>query len=197
MKDVAVFSWVGCWPGCPSFHCTGRGLGCGSPHLYHCRLLWDPCFFIAGDLGVFISFLPSFLDEFIQSHIYAHTSWEGAQISVLLSHEWVSQGASPTSLCRLSCHGRSPKYCRITTVENRCELLCARDVAVIPIQPLLRSRLSSKTQEAASLVLGLRSCDQQGKSKESEQATGWPAFKAALELTKCNCMYFCQPVHLP
>lgn len=143
------------------------------------------------------SFLHSFQDEFIQSHVYAHTSQEVAQVSVLLSHESVSQRASPTSLCRLPCRGQSPKYCRITTVENRCELLCARDVAVIPVQPMLHSRSANKTQEAASLVLSLRSCDQQGKSEESEQATGWPAFKAALELMKCGRLYFCQPMHLP
>lgn len=181
--DVLPFTAQGGdWAGAAPIYITA---GFSGTHASSLLVIWG-CLF------------PSFLlDEFIQSHIYAHTSWEGAQVSMLLSHEWVSQGASPTSLCRLSCHGRSPKYCRITTVENRCELLCARDVAVIPIQPLLHSRLSSKTQEAASLVLGLRSCDQQGKSKESEQATGWPAFKAALELTKCNCMYFCQPMHLP
>lgn len=187
--------WVLAWMSFLSLHREGTGLG--QPPFISLQASLGPmllhCWWFGG-VYLFPSFL---LDEFIQSRIYAHTSWEGAQVSVLLSHEWVSQGASPTSLCRLSCHGRSPKYCRITTVENRCELLCARDVAVIPVQPLLHSRLSSKTQEAASLVLGLRSCDQQGKSKESEQATGWPAFKAALELTKCNCMYFCQPMHLP
>ena len=48
---------------------TGRGLGCSSLHLYHCRLLCDMCFFIAGDLGGGLSALclPSFLDEFVWS----------------------------------------------------------------------------------------------------------------------------------
>lgn len=173
---MAVFSCVGCCPGYPcSCYYRYQHRGRAAP-IYITEgfcVTHAPSSLVIWGGGVSSAFsLHSFLDELIQSHAYIHTSSEGAQVSVLFSQAWLSKELPPIlradSLAMLGPQNTA----KLLPVKITVSSFVPRGVAAIPIPLVLHSRLASENQEAALLVLGLRSCNQQGIPEESEQSAG-------------------------
>lgn len=144
---------------------TGGGIGLGQPPFISLQAsVWPVLHHCWWSGGGFICFLPSWMN--LSRVVLIFTLVEkGAQVSVLLS-----QGADLRRLARCV---RSPKYSKVTTGENQCELFCAKRGGS-DSRPAYVAFKVSKRKPGGSIpgVLGLRSCDWQGMPEELEPSAG-------------------------